>query len=420
MSFNYTDEQLNGLNQDYAVYSVNKDFSDRNKQKLVTSNPKNNNETNTITTSDGQEFRVIATKADPKTGFDGMAVAPIVNGLPDYKSVAVISAGTDPKSPVNKLGPLTRDAAGAVEARQTYLSPQYKVADQFVKEIMDNPQYEVSQLSGYSQGAYMLKLGAKYHIPTTTFNAWFKYGALTEEEKQFLEKNSAMFVDYRRKNDDVVRYNDFNHPEWFTSQNDISNSIPRTIYWIDGTSHRIDEWIFDPVTGQVIDSKGGKPLVSGLYKAYADSLSRMQRYKELKTRWASNRISGAEQIYLDAVQGQILSSSMMNAARIGADEVATLAKVAKEEIEALWSKIDFGSYTALSADEVEAIFASQGVTRAQYVDVFEAEINHTDAQMSDSAAAFERLDSQLQAAIDQVLTTDAQLAKEFQQWKAEM
>ena len=420
MSFNYTDEQLNGLNQDYAVYSVNKDFSDRNKQKLVTSNPKNNNETNTITTSDGQEFRVIATKADPKTGFDGMAVAPIVNGLPDYKSVAVISAGTDPKSPVNKLGPLTRDAAGAVEARQTYLSPQYKVADQFVKEIMDNPQYEVSQLSGYSQGAYMLKLGAKYHIPTTTFNAWFKYGALTEEEKQFLEKNSAMFVDYRRKNDDVVRYNDFNHPEWFISQNDISNSIPRTIYWIDGTSHRIDEWIFDPVTGQVIDSKGGKPLVSGLYKAYADSLSRMQRYKELKTRWASNRISGAEQIYLDAVQGQILSSSMMNAARIGADEVATLAKVAKEEIEALWSKIDFGSYTALSADEVEAIFASQGVTRAQYVDAFEAEINHTDAQMSDSAAAFERLDSQLQAAIDQVLTTDAQLAKEFQQWKAEM
>lgn len=345
---------------------------------------------------------------------------PIVNGLPDYKSVAVISAGTDPKSPVNKLGPLTRDAAGAVEARQTYLSPQYKVADQFVKEIMDNPQYEVSQLSGYSQGAYMLKLGAKYHIPTTTFNAWFKYGALTEEEKQFLEKNSAMFVDYRRKNDDVVRYNDFNHPEWFISQNDISNSIPRTIYWIDGTSHRIDEWIFDPVTGQVIDSKGGKPLVSGLYKAYADSLSRMQRYKELKTRWASNRISSSEEIYLDAAQGQILSSNMVAAARTGADEVATLAKVAKEEIGALWSKIDFGSYTALSADEVEAIFASQGVTRAQYVDAFEAEINHTDAQMSDSAAAFERLDSQLQAAIDQVLTTDAQLAKEFQQWKAEM
>ena len=275
-TYMYTDKQLNELNQGPNVYSVNPEYAQRkeNRTNIVSAKPDSElkkGETNTITTSDGQEFRVIATKVDSKTGFDGMAVAPIVNGLPDYKSVAVISAGTDPKSPVNKLGPLTRDAAGAVEARQTYLSPQYKVADQFVKEIMDNPQYEVSKLSGYSQGAYMLKLGAKYHIPTTTFNAWFKYGALTEEEKQFLEKNSAMFVDYRRKNDDVVRYNDFNHPEWFTSQNDISNSIPKTIYWIDGTSHRIDEWIFDPVTGQVIDSKVGRPLVSGLYKAVAES-----------------------------------------------------------------------------------------------------------------------------------------------------
>ena len=55
------------------------------------------NETNTII-SDGQEFRVIATKSHRGTGFDGLAVAPIVNGQPDYKSIAVIAAGTDPGS----------------------------------------------------------------------------------------------------------------------------------------------------------------------------------------------------------------------------------------------------------------------------------------------------------------------------------
>ncbi|MDN5012504.1 hypothetical protein ACWLOB_02755 [Streptococcus sanguinis] len=424
-TYMYTDKQLNELNQGPNVYSVNPEYAQRkeNRTNIVSAKPDSElkkGETNTITTSDGQEFRVIATKVDSKTGFDGMAVAPIVNGLPDYKSVAVIAAGTDPKSPVNKLGPLTRDVAGAVEARQTNLSPQYKVADQFVKEIMDNPQYEVSKLSGYSQGAYMLKLGAKYHIPTTTFNAWFKYGALTEEEKQFLEKNSAMFVDYRRKNDDVVRYNDFNHPEWFTSQNDISNSIPRTIYWIDGTSHRIDEWIFDPVTGQVIGSKGGKPLVSGVYKAYADSLGRMQRYKELKTRWASNRISGAEQIYLDAVQGQILSSSMMNAARIGAEELLNLSEEANNQVSNLWSKIDFTNYTELSIEEVEAIYAGQGVTKNQYVDGFKSETNYQAAKMADSATAFEQLNGQLQEAIEKVLATDAGLAEEFKRWKKEM
>ena len=38
-------------------------------------------------------------KSDTETGFDGLAVAPIVNGEPDYKNVAVIAAGTDPDSP---------------------------------------------------------------------------------------------------------------------------------------------------------------------------------------------------------------------------------------------------------------------------------------------------------------------------------
>ncbi len=416
MTFNYTDKQLNSLNKDTAVYSVNSEFARRKNKKLVVGKQDSelaSYETNTITTPDGQEFRVIATKSDPETGFDGMAVAPIINGKPDYKSVAVVAAGTDPNSPVNKFGPLSRDVFTALSP----LSPQYEVADKFVKEIMDNPKYEVSQLTGYSQGSYMLKIGAKYHIPTTTFNTWFLYSHFSEAEKEYIQNNPAMFADYRKRHDNVVVYNDGNIPELLNFKSDLTR-----IYWVDykGDSHNIYDWVFDPVTGQVIDGKGGKPLTSGVFRAYANSLRGMSHYRELKGKWASNRISSSEEIYLDAAQGQILSSSMAAAARTGADEVATLAKVAKEEIEALWSKIDFGSYTALSADEVEAIFASQGVTRAQYVDAFEAEINHTDAQMSDSATAFERLDSQLQAAIDQVLTTDAQLAKEFQQWKAEM
>ena len=416
MTFNYTDKQLNSLNKDTAVYSVNSEFARRKNKKLVVGKQDSelaSYETNTITTPDGQEFRVIATKSDPETGFDGMAVAPIINGKPDYKSVAVVAAGTDPNSPVNKFGPLSRDVFTALSP----LSPQYEVADKFVKEIMDNPKYEVSQLTGYSQGSYMLKIGAKYHIPTTTFNTWFLYSHFSEAEKEYIQNNPAMFADYRKRHDNVVVYNDGNIPELLNFKSDLTR-----IYWVDykGDSHNIYDWVFDPVTGQVIDGKGGKPLTSGVFRAYTNSLRGMSHYRELKGKWASNRISSSEEIYLDAAQGQILSSSMAAAARTGADEVATLAKVTKEEIEALWSKIDFGSYTALSADEVEAIFASQGVTRAQYVDAFEAEINHTDAQMSDSAAAFERLDSQLQAAIDQVLTTDAQLAKEFQQWKAEM
>ena len=102
MTFNYTDKQLNNLNRDNGVYSVNSEFARRKYKKLVVNKPDSelaSYETNTITTSDGQEFRVIATKSDIETGFDGLAVAPVVNGEPDYKNVAVIAAGTDPWSP---------------------------------------------------------------------------------------------------------------------------------------------------------------------------------------------------------------------------------------------------------------------------------------------------------------------------------
>ena len=101
MTFNYTDKQLNNLNRDNGVYSVNSEFARRKYKKLVVNKPDSelaSYETNTITTSDGQEFRVIATKSDIETGFDGLAVAPVVNGEPDYKNVAVIATGTDPGS----------------------------------------------------------------------------------------------------------------------------------------------------------------------------------------------------------------------------------------------------------------------------------------------------------------------------------
>ena len=342
MVYTYTDKQLNELNHGKNVYSVNFEYAEREVEKKVvakTNDKLSSDETNTITTSDGQEFRVIATKSHRGTGFDGLAVAPIVNGQPDYKSIAVIAAGTDPGSPT-KI-----DISSALVERDISLSPQYLVADRFVKEIIDDPRYEVSQLSGYSQGSYMLKVGAKYHIPTTTFNAWFTYLSLSNEEKAFIDKNPAMFIDYRRKHDDVVRWNDFNHPEWF---NKSFLKMPDTIYWLDGTSHNIDDWEFDPVTGQVVDGKGGKPLISGVYRAYANSLRGMAHYKDLKSKWSSGGISSSEEIYLDAAQGSILSSSMATAARTGADEVSALAKKANQELQEIWSKIDFTSYTALA------------------------------------------------------------------------
>ena len=54
------------------------------------------NEINTIEVLDGNHFKVVATLDDPATVFQGMAVAPIVNGQIDTNSVAVVAEGTDP------------------------------------------------------------------------------------------------------------------------------------------------------------------------------------------------------------------------------------------------------------------------------------------------------------------------------------
>ena len=77
MSFSYTNKQLNNLNGDTAVYSVNSEFAMRKHKKLVVNKSDSklaSYETNTITTSDGQEFRVVATKSHKGTGFDGLVL----------------------------------------------------------------------------------------------------------------------------------------------------------------------------------------------------------------------------------------------------------------------------------------------------------------------------------------------------------
>ena len=53
---------------------------------------------------------------------------------------------------------------------------------------------------------------------------------------------------------------------------------------------------------------------------------------------------------------------MATAARTGADEVSAFSQKSQSGITRNLVKIDFTSYTALAPYEVDAIFASQGIT----------------------------------------------------------
>ena len=75
---------------------------------------------------------------------------------------------------------------------------------------------------------------------------------------------------------------------------------------------------------------------------------------------------------------------------------------------------------SLGPYEVETLFASQGITQAQFIDTFQAETDQIVAKMNASAQEFENLDKQLQEVIEKTVATDKQLAEEFRQWKEKM
>lgn len=238
-----TEKELRDLNKN--VYKVNPNFKDGgNKTKLTDKSDGNlgKNEKNVVIAG-AQKFKVLSVK-DGDYGFQGMAVAPIVNGTPNYGQVTVVAAGTYPSD--------SNDLNAAIKGMSPNGSPQADIVLKYVGELIDNnPKWTISQLSGYSQSAYMLKVGARFKIPTTVFSGWFQYRSLTPAEAKFMKENPHLFLNYRQKNDDVTKWNDFNS-KWGNSD-DFG-----TIVWVDGNSHKLNSWTFDEKIGQlkISDSLG--------------------------------------------------------------------------------------------------------------------------------------------------------------------
>lgn len=158
VSFQYTDQHLNNFNKGHMVYSVNSNFVSRNNTIKIIPYDSNQKGKYILQTPDGQQFKVLATKVDKATGFDGMAVAPMIDGKVDITNVAVIAAATD-------FGFSTdgqrKDTFGAVIASfPNSPSPQEPVVSKWIGDL--KKQYTIAQLSGYSQSAYMLKVGAHH------------------------------------------------------------------------------------------------------------------------------------------------------------------------------------------------------------------------------------------------------------------
>ncbi|WP_059212287.1 lipase family protein [Streptococcus equi] len=108
------------------------------------------------------------------------------------------------------------------------------------------------------------------------------------------------------------------------------------------------------------------------------------------------------------------------AAREGADEALDHKTVADAKLMEVWSAIDFNSFHELPYYEVQALFASYGITYDRFVQDFQDYTQSKVSKLSALATDFENLNRDIQTVIDSKLETDRQLAGEFRAWQTEL
>ncbi|WP_243991391.1 hypothetical protein [Pseudolactococcus carnosus] len=194
-------------------------------------------------------YRDVPYTTNDSLGFSGMAVAPINKGVVDYGNVTVVAAATNPASPA--------DLQGAVQSIFGN-STQYDVAERYLLTLMKaHPDWQINQLSGYSQSAYMLKIGAKYHIPATVFHGWFNYNTLTKAERTYMDAHMAQYINYRAHEEEVGGK--------FVISHDAQNTAGSVYYIGVVTSHLLGSFKFEKngnIKFNIDDAKGEKKIAN--------------------------------------------------------------------------------------------------------------------------------------------------------------
>ena len=395
-----TDRSLRDLNsQVYNVdrkYDTTKIIVDKKDSRLE------RNELNEITAG-GVDYKVISTE-NGRWGFQGMAVAPIINGKPDYNQVTVVAAGTDPN---DKL-----DVLEALDGATNIGSLQEPVAEKFVEKITsEHPDWKITQLTGYSQSAYMLKVGAKYQIPTVTFNGWFQYGTLTSEEKNFMKNNPNFFTNYRKKEDAVTWWNDFNSSSF--NSDDFG-----TVVWLAGKSHHLADWQFDK-TGMII--LPDNPETQSAIKAQKERLLQVQLAKRMSRLTILTRqltasgggLSTNEKLYLDSEAARIIVQKLASDFKLATEKLIAIYQKAIIEAQELWQNTLYESRTMgplLPEWEVRQTLQMVGFTEQTIITnpchIYQDKLTKIMTVASD----FDRLTTEITAKISEIVQRDSELA----------
>jgi hypothetical protein len=129
--------------------------------------------------------------SDPVTGFQGMAVAPLENGVPDYSQVYVSFAGTNPGDHAD-IGADAMSVVGRVTAAGTQAAQAVDYAKVVSAELLkDHPEATFSTV-GHSLGGFLaMYVGGELHWSSTTFNGPDPWDLMSPQAKKWLKEQVA-------------------------------------------------------------------------------------------------------------------------------------------------------------------------------------------------------------------------------------
>lgn len=147
----------------------------------------------TIPGAHGSQYVVYDTATNATTGFQAMAVVPVVDGQPDYSTVTISYAGTNPED----LGDILADMQSVIGGRSGP-GTQVLAAQAFAAQVRDQLKKDghagaSPETVGHSLGGYLaLWVAAENGWSATTFNGPDPWDALSPAAQEWVKKQRAL------------------------------------------------------------------------------------------------------------------------------------------------------------------------------------------------------------------------------------
>lgn len=388
--------------------------------------------------------------SDKDNQLNAMAIAPIVDGKPDYNNVAIVYAGTNTPFETGKNGWWT--AAGTIKGD---LSGEYKLAEDFLKETKDKiapNNGTITDVAGFSQsGGYMMKMAAEHGsvdgFKSTSFDDFGKdqFDTLNEKEQEWLNNNPSLLLRYQN---DSWAGNSFRDNEYGNVQGIIGIGVHNTLSkYFDGDVLNLDrlakDGIFAPnmTKQQVEEAAKNWAKKNGDWNPFtnddSEANARVKKYLKMYGTYATkdfgvqmnklNRVkavlfasggglSANEQIYLDSEEALIIVGKAKTDFETATQAIVKIYQDAINEVQDLWQEglsEARGKGSMLEEWEIKDALSVLGFTESNIVTTPCEKYQEKLTKITQMTDKFNSLVTEIKGKIAEVLQTDTDLAQQI-------